>query len=137
MTKNVTCSIHFTMSLLSSYSVLINYHDFATCLNKYRNKTLMTFLKPPGTNSRHMSKITKSVPKKHFEMLLVTKSSIIHEFSHNFTIKNIFKFLQERNGGTGAETPRNSWASFDLRSQQPDPLIDGLLGLDFVFQIFS
>ena len=77
------------------------------------------------------------VPEKHFEMLLETKSSIIHEFSHNFTIKNIFKFLQERNGGTGAETPRNSWASFDLRSQQPDPLIDGLLGSDFVFQIIS
>ena len=51
---------------------------------KHRNRTLMTFLKPPGTNSRHISKITKSVPNKHFEMLLETKSSIIHEFPQNF-----------------------------------------------------
>ena len=41
-------------------------------------------------------------------------------------LNNINISLQERNG-TGAETPRNSWASFALRSSQPDPLITGLL----------
>ena len=32
--------------------------------------------------------------------------------------------LQER---TGSETPRGSWASFDLRNSQPDAPIAGLL----------
>ena len=62
----------------------------------------MTFLKPPGTNSRHISKITKSVPKKHFEMLLETKSSIIYEFSQNFTIKKHFQIF--------SGTKRRNWS---------------------------
>ena len=44
--------------------------------------------------------------------------------------KFVFVFLQDR-GQTGAppnvEGHRGSWASFDLRSSQPDPLIAGLL----------
>lgn len=35
--------------------------------------------------------------------------------------------MKERNGGSDQGTPRGSWASFDLRNSQPDPVIAGVL----------
>ena len=47
------------------------------------------------------------------------------KFEIFFQILNcLIVFIQERNG---SETPRGSWASFDLRNSTPDAPIAGLL----------
>ena len=84
--------------------------------------------------NKHQAKKVREIKCIYLEMENIMKNSFYWFFwpaiFKNFRIKNYFATqciclkLQER---TGSETPRGSWASFDLRNSQPDAPIAGLL----------